>query len=452
MRLVQHQRPLFFVGLVLTAALVCLTWQVGWADEFSGLSDPRLASTGNAAYPSADATVSSVSSQRYGVVPGSPTAPQPTTRPAHWPGAAASTGGGVEMARLPAVGSAYPNVAKGRGSDVDFLLEGKIEPCEEAQILARVGTEVILKSDILAVLANEMVGKVEKFPEEYRRQATQQLLPMVIENKLIYLDAKRAIPPEGLTQMDEQLSKHFTEEEISRLMKKANAKNRKELEEKFQAMGSSLENQKHLFKERALSQQWVAMNVKPNEPVEHDELLKYYYDHLEEYKNPTRARWQQLTVRFSRFPSKAEAYARIAELGNQIQGGVAFDEVAKNHSHGITAAKGGKRDWTSPGGLRSKEIDRNLFALPVGSLSPILTDESGFHIIKILERKEAHTTPLAEVQAEIKKQIQDKRFADRFDEYREKLKRETLVWTIFDDGSGNSAAKTAQRENGRKVQ
>ena len=104
-------------------------------------------------------------------------------------------------------------------------------------------------------------------------------------------------------------------------------------------------------------------------------------------------------VRIDKYPSKAEAYAALARMGTQVVlAGRPLAEVAKAQSDGLTAGNGGQRDWTTKGSLVAEELDRALFGLPIGQLSPILESNSGFHIIRVIERQDAMRTPFADAQ------------------------------------------------------
>ena len=140
-------------------------------------------------------------------------------------------------------------------------------------------------------------------------------------------------------------------------------------------------------------------------------------------------------VRFARFPDKAEAYRAIAEMGNQVLGGKDFAEVARTGSHGSTAPNGGLRDWTTRGSLVSQVLDEAIFTLPPGALSPILEDEQGFHIVRVLEREEAHRIPFLEAQVEIRDKIRQQREAEQEQKYLARLWKNTPVWTVFDDAA-----------------
>ena len=113
--------------------------------------------------------------------------------------------------------------------------------------------------------------------------------------------------------------------------------------------------------------------------------------------------------------------------------GAPFDQLARVHSKGPTAQKGGLRDWTSRGSLVSKKLDNALFGLPVGQLSPILEDDGKLHIIRVLERTEAGREAFVDAQVAIREKVQQKRRSKVIEEYLGKLRRETRVTTVFDE-------------------
>jgi len=169
--------------------------------------------------------------------------------------------------------------------------------------------------------------------------------------------------------------------------------------------------------------------------------MAYYRQHQDEFTTPARARWEELMVGFSKHPSKSAAGEAIARLGNRVCAGEPFAEVARNGSDGITASDGGQWKWTTKGALVCEALDRALFELPVGRLSPLLESETGFHIIRVIEREDAQVAPFLEAQVEIKKKMSEERRQKQIREYLAKLQARTPVWTVFD-----------QREAGEKSQ
>jgi len=279
-----------------------------------------------------------------------------------------------------------------------------------------------------------------------RKQLVKKILPQHIELKLLYVDAKRNLPPEAIEGIRDQLGKRFEEVEISERLKKLKLNSRRELEAKLTEWGTSIEHEKQAFIERAIAQQWVFEKIKKEDEVTHEELLDYYREHATEYDHPTRIRWEHLEVTFAKHPNKREAWQLMATMGNAVQQGQPLTQVAKERSEGVMASRGGQRDWLTQGSLRSDVLDRTLFSLPPGTLSPILEDETGFHIVRVVEREDAYRTPFEEIQGDIRDKIKNDRKEKRLQDFITKLREEIPVTTVFDEEAGNSVARGTKPE------
>jgi hypothetical protein len=321
--------------------------------------------------------------------------------------------------------------------------EAGMSPCENAQILARVGSDVILSADLAGPVNELLLVNKDKIPPEQlelaRQQLTRRMLDGRVETKLAALDARRQLPPEAVTRVEKNIGDAFDKEEIEKLMKRAQVNSRQELEAKLQGLGSSLENKRRAFVEQILAQQWIRQKIKVDGEVSHEQMLSFFHEHIKDFETPAQARWEEIEVRFSRHPRKEEAYRLIVQLGNRVVNGAPLAEVAKAGSEGITATKGGQRDWTSRGSLVSAELDQALFGLPVGAMSQIIETPTGFNIIRVLERKEIVRTPFTEAQVEIRKKIKDQRTDAQIKAYLEQLRKDVPVWTVFDNPSGKDA-------------
>ncbi len=185
----------------------------------------------------------------YGVITGAPTRPGEAIRPASWVGGMPppSAGGmppaSAALAQQPAWGAI---------------------PCEEAQILARVATEVVLSHDLFAAVDDLISRNKEKLaadqiekqraalaeqvtaglrqllahmndpdPGSYvdpqQRALLVQLLGQQVEIKLIYQDFRRNIPAENLPHVEEQLGREFEQTGLPDLMKREGVQTRQDL-------------------------------------------------------------------------------------------------------------------------------------------------------------------------------------------------------------------------------
>ncbi|MEN6452459.1 MAG: peptidyl-prolyl cis-trans isomerase [Thermoguttaceae bacterium] len=389
---------------------------------------PSQDSPGNGLTPMAPASGGSSDWKSRFTGPGMPAQPGAGSRPSTWPGQNPS--------------DASPNGKLG-------LPPGELHQYEGAEQLGGVGQDVIIASDVMPPINAWCEKNKYSLPpgqlEEQRMMMIREGLQTRITTLLIVQDAKRTIPTEGWSHVQDQLTKEFEEKELEKMMKQSGAGSRHELDQQLRAMGTSLEKAKKGFCERELGRSWLGEQIKRNDEITYEQMVTYYRKHQNEFTKPARARWEELVVSYARYPTKAAAYDAIARLGNQVLAGAPLGDIAKANSDGVTASNGGGRDWTTPGSLVCKELDRMLFRLPIGELSPIIEGPTGYHIVRVTKRDDAVTTPFLDAQADIQKKIFQQRRETHFKEYLTKLKARTPVWTIFDATASKGEQQTAER-------
>lgn len=407
--------------------------------------------------------VTSPSGQQFGRVPVGPQRPSVTTRPASWPGGAPAE---VDHFQQPAAAAgepkpADPNVTPVQyvdrrseapawdertarrstpGAPYDAATQGgaDLQRLTDATIIAKVGAEVILAADVMPDVNAELEKHADDIPPEQmelaRAQLIRQRLTALLQTKLVYNEVLSKVPEENLKTIRERTIEHFEKVRLPGVMEDYSATSPADLDAKLRKTGSSLQRERESFIEQAIASSWVRQNTQEKEEeVTRQEMLEYYHAHIEDFQFQAKSRWQQLTIRYDGRLSKEEAWAKLAQLGNQILDGAPFEEMAKAHSSGFAAEKGGQRDWTTKGSLKSKVLDEAIFNLPVGGLSPILDDgEGAFHIVRVLEREEAGQVPFLEAQVEIREEIKNGRTSNQFKDYVTKLQKTTPIWTIFD--------------------
>jgi hypothetical protein len=332
--------------------------------------------------------------------------------------------------------------APSRGLPEPVLLEG-------AKIVARVGPEVVLESDLLTPKALEWLEQVSPglTPEqvrELRSQICRQVIDQHIETLLVYVDACREIPADKLPEVRQNVDKAFDEQMLPGLMQEAGVANSVEYELLLRARGQSLETMRKMFFERGLAQEWMRKNVDLGDEIPHAELIAWYQNHLADYEFPAKARFESLTVKTELKRSRQAAWDLLASMGNEVLAGRPFAEVAQARSEGPTARDGGRFDWTSKGSLASKLLDEAIFTLPVGQLSTILEEQSALHIVRVTERVEAGRTPFIEAQTGIRTTLRQQRREKQLKDYLARLKGRTPVWTVFDTPAGGAPVTAAR--------
>ncbi len=389
--------------------------------------------------------------------------------------------------RLPAV----EGPAEGQEQGGPGELGDRFRPGE---IIARVGDEVVLYGEVAWLIDQDLVGVRDKIKtpadleqiNKYREQRIRNITKQLAEKKLQYLEFRRGMADtlkeadkraqaekdiarnvqsafdRGLEETRQKMEKATREEmaelmasdivlpRLALMMKENNLQTMAQLDEHLRTFGSSLDKQIAMFREHHLGQQAIVKKIGKPQELTHNELKDYYDKHADKFAVAAKARFELLSVYFSRVEGRTAedkrraAFKQITGMGNAVFLGSPFAEVAKKFSHEANASLGGQYDWLSKGSLASEKIDEAVFSIPVNRLSERLEDERGFHIVRVLERQEARQIPFEEAQKDIKETINKERRSAKVKAILESLKKGTTIWTIYDDEDAAAKEKAAK--------
>jgi hypothetical protein len=337
-----------------------------------------------------------------------------------------------------------------------------VEPIEGGQIIARIDGEVVLASDVLWQVNQLIAANRDRIPDDQMETVREMLLRQqvrgLIDTKLLYADFRRTIPAENLPTVEKSLEEPFEETEIPRLIEILKVRNRDELQKLMQQHGTTLRDVKRQFVEKTIAGEWLRQRTPKPKPISHEQMLEYYRSHAKEYAFPAQARYEELMVRFDQFPDAQAAWSALAEMGNEVWNhvlanpdlrGPAFGDVARQKSHGFTAADGGIHDWTTIGALRCEAINKALATLEVGQLSNGIASDQGFHIVRVLERRDAGKTPFTKAQAQIREELERAQRQSLVEAEVAELRQSARVWTLF-DGDVDSERLAQMLESGQR--
>lgn len=175
------------------------------------------------------------------------------------------------------------------------------------------------------------------------------------------------------------------------------------------------------------------------------ELEKFYADHLLSYSAPERVRARHILISVPSKETEAEAKAKIEQLLANVKKGEDFGTLAKAHSDDKGSAKnGGDLGWFSKGQM-VPVFEKAAFALKAPKdISEPIRSQYGFHIIQLVEHKQAETRPFNDVKELVLEQIQREKALALFMEQSEALSK-----LAFE--KSNSLAPIAE-ELGLKIQ
>ncbi len=134
------------------------------------------------------------------------------------------------------------------------------------------------------------------------------------------------------------------------------------------------------------------------------DIEREYNNNSEQYTTPEQVRASHILLK-TEGKDDAAVKAKAEDLLKQAKAGADFSELAKKHSEDEASAKnGGDLDYFGRGRM-VPEFDQVVFAMPPGTTSDVVKTQYGYHIIKLVDKKNATTRPLAEVRQQLTDQL-----------------------------------------------
>lgn len=320
-------------------------------------------------------------------------------------------------------------------------------PEDPAAIIAYVGRSPILMGDVSGKVESQINEAISRsggqFPAEQLQVArvnlTRNLLQQLIQTRMMreafLLDQVGTESAEKRAEADSRLTSRarqmFFETEVPELRKQYKVEELTDLDAALREKGSSLALRQREFMDAMLGHLYIRSKVEREPTVTVAEINEYYELHTDDYQRPARARWEQLSVRFDKFPDQKAAHAAIWEMGREAYFGGSMQAVARQSSQEPFASRGGLHEWTSKGALASDPIDQQVFSIPLNAMSEIIEDQDGYHIIRVLDRQDAGITPVSEVQDSIRGIIRKEKIAESQRQVLDQMQVMVPVWSLF---------------------
>src|SRR5208337_4133461 len=324
-----------------------------------------------------------------------PTAPEPEEekKPEQVKKPTATTAPGGTKVTGPAATAAKP--ASGEGKMVE-------------EIVARVNNEIITSSE----LDKARASAEEDARHECSGKCTPQQLQVEIEER--QKSALRDLIDQSLLeQRGKDLAISVETDVVKQLDQiriENNLKDMEELEKAVSAQGLNWEDFKNNIRNKILTQKVISQEVGSHITIGHDEALKVYNEHKDEFVRP-----EEVALRAIEVSTEGKTEAEIPELKKKaesylkrINEGEDFSVLAKRFSDGKTAQQGGYLGVYKRGEL-AKELEDKVFAMKKNELTGVIETKQGFLILQVLEHYSEGVQPYDKVENELKEHIYSER-------------------------------------------
>jgi len=144
-----------------------------------------------------------------------------------------------------------------------------------------------------------------------------------------------------------------------------------------------------------------------------EEVREYFEKKKEEFLNPEQVRVSHILVK-----KKSEARKILDELGR----GVGFEKLAQKYSiDSVTAIKGGDLGYISRGEMIPVFEEAAFGLKKKGDISEIFESPFGYHLVKLIDRKQMEKMTAEEIEYEIRTRIQNQKLKALIEKYRKEL-------------------------------
>jgi len=306
---------------------------------------------------------------------------------------------------------------------------------EAGKPAAWVGEEVITLHELTVVFKQRRKGMAagQELSEEMRYYMAKTVLNDMVDRALVLQEAKRDLKDAKKFQKFMELADaQFYEEEVPPLLRQSATANVHELKTKMEERDESLDELREQFRLEFLSRGYMEQKLGPKMKVDLHEMRDYYKAHLKDFDQPAQVTWREVLVEVEKSRNRSEARAKADALLARLRSGGDFAALAKAESDGPNRSDGGL--WkTSPGSYSVPAVNAALESLPAGKVSPVIEGPTSYHIVMVEDRRPAGPASFAEVQDKCHHAIRRKKVNQETAAYLEKLRRRTVVRTVFDD-------------------
>ncbi|MDZ4697558.1 MAG: peptidylprolyl isomerase [Deltaproteobacteria bacterium] len=271
------------------------------------------------------------------------------------------------------------------------------------KIVAVVGDAVILQSEIeekAAPFLRQIAGITNQQERAARAEALRrEVLDRLIDDELIAnqgREMKITIAADEVDRMVDQI-------------KRENNLDDKQLADALAGQNMSMASYRQDVKRQILRYRVLQMAVGSKTQISDREIEAYYDRHMKASDSEVRASHMFIAI-----PDNADAGTllerqQLAEsLRKRVEAGEDFAELAKKYSEdAATRDEGGDLGFFGRD-LLPKPIEEVVFTMKIGEVRGPIRADRGFHVIKLVDRREKPAKPLAEATEEIRGRLRQK--------------------------------------------
>ncbi|MBI4678353.1 MAG: peptidylprolyl isomerase [Elusimicrobia bacterium] len=289
----------------------------------------------------------------------------------------------------------------------------------------------------------------------------QQVLEQLIDHELLYqrgVQLKLGVEERDIEEAIEEVKSGFARDAGGKKVSEAEAEQR--LRNQVEAEGISHAQYRKRIARQVMIRKVIDSQVRPNVPPPSEDETARYFERAKAFvlsgstvppadmdeeeglvfmevardvklMSSGRVRVSRILVRFSENAGSRErkrAKAAALKLKRRIdEGKSTFEEIARAESEDPeSAADGGDIGYVYRGRI-PQEIEDAVFSMPVGEVSRPIETPTGFHILKLMEKRAAAVPEFADFKPEMTRFLMNVHFSDELARFVDDLKAKAVI-------------------------
>lgn len=299
-----------------------------------------------------------------------------------------------------------------------------VKPEELPAVVARINGQEIKKEQLLEHAQRLRTQFPDAAQAPLNTQFYRNVLDTLVAQTLLQQEAKK----EGIAVTDAEV-----EQQIAAL--RSRFPDAEQFKKALASQGISEERLRQEMHREGAVQKLVAAKVFSSVNITDAEAKAFYDKNQDKMKQPPQVHVRHILVKVD--PSatdadKQKARAKAEDLLKRAQGGEDFAKLASENSDDPgSKTQGGDLSWMPPG-RTVPPFDKAAFALTKpNEISPVVETDFGYHVIQLLERKEASTVPFEQAKGRITELLRQRQVQEKLQAHIEELKTKGKVETFI---------------------
>jgi len=276
-------------------------------------------------------------------------------------------------------------------------------------------TQTELEESMLPFVADYRVRYGEEGIKDKMDEARADALNRLIEEKLLLHEAKRReilVDDKEVEGRLEDVKRRFESED--------------EFYRAIEASGVSVAKLKSKYKEQIMMKKLVSGLLNSRVHISPTQIEAYYHGNKKAFTLPKAVRFKILLLKPLPERNKEETMEMALEVLEKVRSGEDFDMLVKQYSQGPNIEISGDMGYMPEGSI-IEELDRAILKLEPGETSDLIKTDTGFNIVKVVDKRSSGIKSLNEVDDLIRERLYQRESELTLREFMNKLKEDAYI-------------------------